>query len=368
MQYTAHHGSNFAAKVGETGVIGALDVDGCLATREPSATELTVRKEIRRLVEKRSALALVSARTPELMMSQRCFDLSKRYVGRVKSHDLLTSVKYLHLTDPPAIASLGCGVYLRNGDHYLADEEYRNSLGGKAWYPRTLALAKRLLGTEVVEAALAPHESVGKFETGEANVLPLDFRIELLFKGKEGLALCGELRQGLQKVRSGLFKDEPELAELAYNIEVSDESSPSRELYRRYLTPTLAPKECMLNQLVNGASEVNHLRRQDISIIVIDDSLTGLKAGCLGGHHEAGVVHFIPCGSELGRHIHNREDAFADVSIEWLHRSFVRIDKGRYSFTPGMEYSKRTIVFGDEAYSGLTAPESVLACVEEYMP
>ncbi|MBX4192110.1 hypothetical protein KW798_01355, partial [Candidatus Parcubacteria bacterium] len=239
------------------------------------------------------------------------------------------------------------------------------------WRPRMLTLLYKALGAKVMERYLAPHELVQNFITGRSNVLPLDYRIQLDFAGKEGLEKRGELRQKLQLIESGEEGySEADRLLIKENLMVIDESSLIRQKYTTYLVPRYAPKESMLNQIVAGATDANEMYPHEVSLFVIGDSLTDLRAGCLGGDSRADVTFFVPCGSELGRYLFNREEMFVDVSISWVHDSFEEIEPGVLRFTPEFGYSKRTIIFGDVvfAHMNLTAPESVLACMEEYLP
>lgn len=413
-----YQSASFLEKFIETGTIFLTDLDDTHATRGSSDQELDDRAAVRSFLDERGWVSgAVTARTPGLVMSSDVFEASRANGYQELQPHCGVDASGKHIYVPPEglrrfahsqnwdfIGSLGWGVYPRNGHGYLVDEEFDNILnydhagyrpaavgpGGAfqldqhvPWRQAALALL-----TEHAPKAGEPHwpqesvkhywglsplESVENYWNGKTDVAPLPYRIQMSFKGVEGLERLRKLKEILEVRR---FAGDRIAARMALVDESKPDEDPRKSTYTVYLLPWRARKEAMIQWFTMKSLEAARQRVPDFSIknfLYAGDTPTDLRAG-LYARSDGPMKFLLATGSRLADYIVNKRMYYGEEPLDFLWESSRRPKsrlaktgkKGVYDFkVPGRPWTN-TLVIGTERYRAMTPPGSVRAFLEEF--
>jgi len=352
-----------------------LDLDGSFAAGRPS-----LRAKVRAALESIGVVLFCTARTPELVMSRRSYELSKLagfYRPEPRGFDS-GGIEYdkpldqlpREEVDPDVILAFCEGIYIRSREGaYLPDLEYERTyldpvdsegrlLGGRPW---------REIGLELVDKVgltphLAPHDKEGAYEAGKANVAPTKFRIQLDFKGPDAVE---------QKYKALCAINAHATGPCAGRIEGVDESKPSdlpqHNKATLYVVPPQARKENMINYVLRRVCRNIFVDISDMRGVIFGDTLTDYYAMCYAGWN-AGFDGVLAGGSRLAKPIEDKCD-FAGVNLRHMHNALASTSRlGEYEFVNPLarggwmkEGHKRNIYNGDYAFAGTTGVETLAA-------
>lgn len=386
--------ASFIHKLQETGTVFLTDLDGTHATALGSLRELEDRAAVRKFLDEKNFVSgAVTARTPALVMSSSVYR-SSRELGHpeLEPHcglDMHGNRVYVPPEELPffaysqdwdMIASLGYGVYPRNGHGYLMDREFDNLLN----YDYVARQPARR-GYEPLpwrQAALAfiagvwPHardyfaaiEFSHNYREGKTDVMPLPYRIQLEFKGSEGLERMRELRAIIRRQK---FENDPVALRMAVIDESKPNTDPDKSKYTLYLVPWAARKERMINHFVSKATAAAN--RGLKNLFYAGDTPTDLRAG-LYARGDGPLTFLLATGSLLAPYLIEQQRHYGEEPLDFIWESLKRptsrlsktAKKGVYTFKVQTRPWTNLIVIGDERYPGTTAPGSVLAFLEEF--
>ncbi len=334
-----------------------LDLDG---TDDGTEGE---REAVDCLAREQGSLIYGSARTEELMMSDEEYALSVERYGFTRPRSLKSvSAYYQNQTDPHAMCPFGGIPHLlqKNGG-FDADDEYAELAGMKDWYKDTRLALARLDNDLKIQNALASIEDAENYRAGTADVMPLPYRIQLDFRGRDAELQMLEVRN---RITSSMV-----LVGLPRNVRFVDESNPAHERCTLYLAPRFAPKGRSVSFLLRKAAKVADVPLASRSIDMAGDTFTDLSM--LGALPEASDVRFLLAGgSRLAPHFtpgHERYGTpFAGKPTKGLCARLQPLGPpGIYSLRLPGAYAPRTFVNGDEAYPGLVGAASVKQFLSE---
>lgn len=395
--------ASYLDKLRETQTLFLTDLDGTFATRLSTTGELGDRAAVRRYLDRHGFVAgAVTARTPALTMSTAIYHAScKNGFTEAEPHWGIDQDKkrifvpleelpfFAHSLDWDMVAGMGSGVFPRNGQGYLLDREFDNILNydyagyrPAVYGPKQLPkLEEHVPWRQAALAFLADNwkqahdhfsalESSENYREGKTDVEPLPYRIQLGFKGVEGLARLRGLKDIIRERKSA---QDP----IAMRMAVADESKPNDDLeqatYTLYLMPYAARKERMINHLIVRSAAAAHVPLAKLRLFYAGDTPTDLRAG-LYASGGAPLTFLLATGSILGPYLLERRPYFGNESLGFLwesnqrvKRRFAKTDqKGVYTFKVSGRRWVNTIVIGDEKYPGMTPPGSVRAFLEEF--
>lgn len=376
--------SVFMRRVEETGRMAFLDIDGT------TTGDTWVRSEVREFFEERAAVAFVSARTPELIMSHAVWSRSyeqgtffrpapKPQVvgGAWEFCPIEQLIEFKHLLDTPAILSFGVGNFFRTSDgSYVRDEAYHRLLGGDDWRH---SVALPFLQSEVDhEGELLSHLTIlckdNSHDLGRADVAPPDFRLDFNFDSLEAkLALTKRIRA---MARGGVVHNGVAVprSAIAAGIKVVDESHPELSRFTAYLVSKPAVKEKLLRRVIEQACFFSNRPRRELEVFIAGDTLTDFRAGLLAGWameaHAIRGTFFLAGGSRLAPYLVGEQKGmpFAGESLEWARK---RLQEAMPGNQPGVYYFRapwggnefRRVIIADEAFPGTIAAESLAAYI-----
>jgi len=354
----------------ESSFLSVVDLDGTFAAGDPA-----VRKKVRAMLESMGAFVFCTARTPELVMSRRSYELSKSLAGFTRSEptwlvsdgvrfDAPLDTLPADEKDPDAILSFGQGIYIGGLGHeqsgarpYFCDQEYRyryldpvdsngNLLAGKPW----LAHMRELL------------QELNLQETRFDNVDETDFRTQVDFYGKDAVIKKYEALAAIEaKVPQALRG----------RLEGVDESKPSDDPEKNRATlyglPPQIRKENMINYALSQACRAIGRSVGSISGLIIGDTLTDFYAACHAGW-DADMTGIIVGGSRISKCIEEKTN-FAGVDLRRWHAQLEPTGRrGFYTFNnPAARGGwikngpTRLVVLGDQAYPGTIGSETIEA-------
>jgi hypothetical protein len=392
--------TNVGLKLSQTGTIVLSDQDGTRtynSTHVHSAKELKDRAAECELTQKKGVVTgTVSARTLGLTISEAARLASRKYgfdepeprwrktkTGRYTYVDPAKVPFFRDSLDRDISAGFGSGIILRNSEGYMVDWEYDYLLNhdhqaGNPEKPNPMPWRQALFGLLVelfplVHEHLAPIEYLSNYEKRLTNVAPLRYRIQLIFKGKEGLEKMKQLQEVIQEKTI-------EGNRLLQRIAMVDEShpkpnDPEHSVYTLYLIPYAARKENMINWLVGRCAKAAGMETKNLKLFYAGDTLTDLRAGLYGGG-DADTTFLLATGSRVAPYILNRLPMFGNEPLDFLWSSGRRPDdrlrptdeKGIYTFNlPGGFKKPNRVIIGDERYPNMTPPGSVHAFLHEYL-
>lgn len=388
--------TSYIGKLQETKTIVLTDLDGTFATKESGLLERQDRKAVRKFLKQKSFVAgAVTARTPSLTMSCKTFDASRQagtvaeepHCGFDASHRrVYVPLEELpfneHCLDWDAVAGVGSGILLKRNKGYRIDHEldlmlkYDYAKGqtlpaGKepmAWREAALLMLRDIWPE--VGASLAPIEFSQNYRSGVTDVMPLPYRLQLHFHGRQGLERLTWLKE---KIRWRKFSSDPVAMRIATVDESRPQPNPEKSAYVLYLMPHHTRKEKLINRLLERSAVAAGLNVGEVKIFYAGDTPTDLRAGLYA--NGAGKLTFLlAAGSPLMPYLLERRPCFGGESLEFMwyansktkHRFAPTNERGVYTFRVSGRPWTNTIVLGDERYPGTTAPGSVLAFLEEF--
>lgn len=352
----AYANSVLVGRLSDTGHVTVLDLDG---TNDGSPES---RAEVDDVARQRGAIVYASARTEELMMSDREYALSVERYGfsRPRSHKPVHT-HYQSQIDPDAMCPFGnVPQLLQKGGGYASDQDYLDLSGMKDWYWSTRRALVELDGDLKISNALASIEDERNYASGVADVIPLKFRIQLDFLGRTAFDDMMDIRK---RITSSMV-----LFGMPRNVLLVDESNPAKERFTLYLVPRYAPKGRSVDRMIRKAVGFQSMPLSEITFDAAGDTFTDMSMlSALPG--VKGSRFLLSGGSRLASHYTMGHDLFgtpfASVRTRAICRRLTatRIP-GVYDFSmPGQP--PRTFVNGDIRYPGLVGSESVRAFMED---
>ncbi len=363
-------------RTAETLFWSVVDLDGTFAAGDPAA-----RLKARRMLESVGALLFCTARTPELVMDARAFELSRSLAGFTRSaptslvsdgvyyDDPLTALP-ADQKNPDAILAFGQGIYVgglaaeaSGCGPYFVDTEYKDRyldpiasdgtlLAGTSWYELALGLIREL----GLEKNLVVYKNVDR----------PDFRLELKFSGPDAV---------VQKYKALELINANKKGPLVGRLEGVDESKPSEtpdeSQATLYAMPPVARKEDMVNYVLNRICRSLKVDTSQMSGLIIGDTLTDFYSACYAGW-DADFTGMIVGGSRISKCIEEKAN-FAGVDLRHMHSALIPTDRaGFYKFINPLRRggwikkgSTRTVILGEQAYPGTVGAETILAYLEE---
>jgi hypothetical protein len=377
-------------------------------------------KQFRENVRRIGAIGCaITARTGGMVLSERGlraaqakgFDEPEPHCGKNADGkhvfvDMQTLPFYQHCLDWwDIICSFGSGIIVRHEDGHAPDQVYDQLLKFDWLKPvkhRNGALARaRNSGSDGGYRSLLQYQDVPEWRVaaltflrdlypdigrhmsriestlnylrGDADNAPLRARIQLEFKGKEGLERMLWL---MERIKEERYKSNP----LACRLRCVDESKvnwvdPEHSEYVLYIVPDKARKENLLNWILRGAAHAADRPTSSIRLLYGGDAFTDFRAGLYGGG-DAQTSFLLSPGSPLAPAILERKKTYGSDSLAFLYKS-ESYPQDRLQPIPGRpgEYLFRVstrgrycnhLVIGDIVYSDLTPPEAMAQFVEDY--
>lgn len=315
--FAPYLGCDLAQDVKKTRRIFFCDFDNTLMVKNTSQ-EIVTRRSVWQWMLQSGGLVGISARMPEMMMDKDHLEASRAFgflrpephwsldeSGLYVSGDLTSDPRAEGCLNAPAIASFGSYLLLRHGDHYLIDAEHAE--GVKHWRQQMLARIAKSDAASQLLGAFAPIDDPANYLAGKADVYPPECRITLLFGT---LAEKNDAKEFLFKLEgSGNF------------FRIVDESKQAVDRYVIYLVPREATKERMLDRIVSKMVEEVQVPSRNLSVVIIGDHITDLRAGLFGGM-DAQCTFILIKGSPLAPYISprgtRRGEPFAGEATDWI--------------------------------------------------
>lgn len=381
-------GSALVEKVRSSRVVNVFDIDGTLAMGgTPTEVELLARKESRRHASKLGASVFISARTPELIMTNGEYYRSiymghfDRMPARVGTHRALGDMKFEvalerlpefgSVTGADAIASMGVGILIAQGGGYMLDREYETTALGKfvgnKWRQRVIKQISDVNNDELndIVGALAPIEFGKCYELGEVDVTPLPYRVQLDWTGKGAARMKCRVKRRLERV----FERRP-----ALNVRFVDESNPTRGRYTLYLLHAAMRKERMLERILSSILVHTHMRPSDITLNIFGDTFTDLRQLYAGGtnfgkrHGGTVKMNFVLVGgSRLSDPISRGARTFGGEDLTWLYGLLEKTDMPGVCNVniPSAPPGTRRFFLCDDMFPDMPGPQSIQRFFEE---
>jgi hypothetical protein len=380
-------GSDLAERAKDQLWLNFVDIDGTMTSSEdnPTEEEIRARREARRLLNARGPVVFMSARTPELMMSSALLCASREhgftrpaphwgYDGQGKRcYVPLESVrKFEACQDAEALCPFGSVTTLRHkSSYYVPDIERMNALAD--WRDEIVAFL-RFIDRDDILPYLADIDDPRNYHAGEADVYPLEYRIQLQWIGGAALSQKQRAKRRIRYWQERLAREADTPWRALRDIHIVDESKPNdnpqAERSVIYLVPRRAKKEHMLDDILKKTVEEICVASQQFRLFVTDDTMTGLRAGILGGLN-AKVEFLVPGRSRLTPYLKRgspwRGKPFMGESTAWLTQAMKPTDRaGEYIVESRFGRPARTVTLADEAFPGLTGPESICEYLEYF--
>lgn len=391
--------ATFVSKLRKSGVIIASDFDGTQTSgaEVPSASEFADRARGLAIAHQMGAVTLaVTARTLGLTMSQRLYDSSvakgfeelpphwhkNPVTGKYEYIDLAEVLFFADNLDWDISAGFGSGIAVKNGDAYLVDTVYETLLRND-WskaQPDPEPVPWRLAALMFISAYcpdvrrfMSHNEFVDHYHKGDANVAPLNYRIQFNFGGSHGYGKMLELKSIVEQKR---HEGDP----LALRLQMVDESKlhedPEKCMYVLYWVPWQGRKENMINRVLVQAAQAAGRNVESVRLFYAGDTLTDLYAGLWGGDTQ--TTFLLATGSRLAPYLIERRGSYGaeDLSRLWAnpqkgrkdHRLMPTGEKGVYKFVHKIRGGRvNTVVIGDEKYPECTPPGSVAQFLDEFL-
>jgi hypothetical protein len=360
--------SSFADRFFDTKRLCVFDLDNTLATANPTPDERRARAGLLKAL-KASGIPFVfsSARSPELMMSERAYLASRRsgfdrplpHRGERRADGsrayapLETLPEFENLLDPDAIIGFGAGIYVYAHDRggYFTDEAFESQFG-RNWRGRTLDLLEQISIDGDLVRALPPLEFETGFAAGATDVFPLPNRIQLEFRGSDAAA----------RLTDAKFR----IGSLIESVEIVDESKPLAGHYIAYLVPRGASKRGSLEWLIDRLCTATGARKEELSLFVAGDAMTDVETcGVAAG---AGLTFVLAGRSPLGPCFTRGADSgFAGEQFRRIKELLRPTDREGIFRFEGANAAARTFVISDHAREYASPPESVMPHFQEWL-
>lgn len=239
--------------------------------------------------------------------------------------------------------STGTRIMVRQTDgSYVPDSAYENR-GGALGRWRDTAM-EALIALDIPGAEPAPIEFEANYERGASDVFPPDRRIQVDFDGEHSKITWMRAARTLRW----------------HDIRITDDSSPTHERYKVFLTPRKLSKAHAVERIVARLGEELRAERERFSILAVGDSFPDLKMGLLGAMG-ADVTLLLVGGSRLATTLVDPDaDAFAGENLTAIRQRLTPVgDTGWYHFRPVCGGGSRSLIVGDEAFPGTEAVGTV---------
>lgn len=372
----------------DLGYVGVLDVDGTMMTDDmqngrATPEALAAAHFVRDYLDDNGTFTVASAQTAEMLMSCAYHEESVRN-GFTRLRPLLggkpgkrTYVKpetidcRVPFTDPKAIMSMGTGCHFLQPDGWYREHRaYKRRLGIN-WRADALNFVRLVRNPlqEDYERYLAPIESEENYRAGRTDVMPLEYRIQFVFKDR---ATKDRVKNEMQKALLGLRQIAPkpreslveEFGDIHLNLRIVDESDESVGKLQFYLMPRYASKEEMVDETLAILSRGEMIE----DLLIAGDQYPDLRAGCYAGR-ALRATFLLVGGSPLSPYF-DRADSRFGLQHVGENLRFIT-DNLNPTGRPGFEMLERAgvpmrmFVNGAVAYPGLTGPETIAAFLKD---
>jgi hypothetical protein len=349
---------------GRAARLACLDIDSTLTGPADLADRVRSRLE-----SAGYAVAFVTSRTEEMIMSSRAYQLSTA-PGLQRLPPKLGSAGGRRVYVPPetvlpgglldgeiVAGSSGTRILVRGDDGaYRPDPVYEERMGAdpEGWRATALALV-RTLQREGIGAEPAPIDRPEAYETGETDVYPPLYRVQVNFPSlAEKARFLMALHAARVAGRAG-----------ARAVRITDDSNPLHGRIKVFLTPRRAAKVHAVERMVAALCAAVGVARDGFELFFTGDSFPDLAMGMFGGLG-ARATFLLAGGSRLVTPmVGATETDFAGEPVAAFRRRLRSGDRpGIYRFTLPLGFGTRTVIVGDEMYPGTSEVETVARYVE----
>lgn len=376
------------------GFVGVFDVDGTLLTKAmEDGTEtpesLAAAQFVRDYVDDNGTFTVASAQTAEMLMSSDYHETSVRN-GFTRLPPLLggksgkrfyvkpeTIAFRVPFTDPKAIMSMGTGCHFLQPDGWYREHRTYKRRLGLNWRENALKFVRLIRNPlkEDFERYLAPIESEENYRKGLTDVMPLEYRIQFVFKDRGTKdRVKNEIQAallGLQQISrlSGITLANSEslveeFGDILHNLRIVDESDDNVGKFQFYLMPKYASKEEMVDETLAILSHGEMIE----DLLIAGDQFPDLRAGCYAGR-ALRATFLLVGGSPLAPHF-DREDArfgqqHVGGDVRFITNNLSPSQRPGFEMLERAGVPMRMFVNGSVAYPGLSAPETIAAFLKD---
>lgn len=262
--------------------IAFLDIDSTM-----TGTKDTTNATRKTLEQDGYAIAYVTARTEEMLMSSTEYELSKKlgfkrpppHLGIFNGKRVYAKpelIEHVGLLDPDIIAgSTGTQILLHQSTGgYISDKDFEASFKEtpQEWRQYVWDLINSFNKFKK-KAFHAPNEIPSNYHDGLSDIYRPKYRISLLFQSaKEKTEFRSFIRQA--------FKNNPKFT----NIRITDDSEPKKDLHTLYITPKNAGKRKAVDQIIKMVTGKLAVPTSDLHVLIAGDGHSdldmGMKAAC----------------------------------------------------------------------------------------
>jgi hypothetical protein len=287
------------------------------------------------------------------------FDVNKKRVWQSQE----TLDEFSHVLDWDIISGVGSGILVKTSDGYHVDHSYEQRLGvSSTWRDDALKLLQAIDKNGDVLSLLAPIEFEEKYKNREVDIYPRPYRVQLDFRGAQGLEMKQEVARRIIEIRR---RGSLEMRNFARDIVLLDESNPQEDTFTLYIIPKRGTKDRAMDHILKSVADAAHVQTKDLEILYAGDTMTDFRAGFVGGI-DADVTFLLVGGSRMTPYLYGDKKGkpFAGESLAWIqHKLTHEISPGVFTFE-GSLGKTRTIVIGDIAFPSTHGPETIAVWLE----
>jgi hypothetical protein len=371
--------------------VAFFDIDSTITGDTESTNE--VRKQLESLGY---VVCMVTSRTEEMVITENKREQSPT-IARPKPHLGKDDSQNRIYVDPGTIepagvlnahivaGSTGSGGQLieQIDGSYIRDSRFEAKMKAEsdAWRSGVTKLIEFVNNDEQL-CQLIPIESVEKYDEGETDVYPPNFRIQVDFPTISAKQRFQEKVLELKQAnRNDLFELglDASAIENLFNVRITDDSKPKGEKYSAYLTPAKGNKMRAEEEIVNNICDQVGIKRNELDLLIAGDSFPDLGMGLYGGLGTH-ATFILAGGSRLTDDLtrpslHGEDITFAGEGLNAIRRRLKPdADKpGYYTFRqPGIlnvpahdqPIHDRTVVILDEVFPGKVTSDSILSYLQ----
>ncbi len=362
--------------------IAFWDIDSTITHEDSKVTA----KLMREASNKGFVVIFVTSRTEEMTMSDEARKKSKD-MYRPEPHMQKTADQRQIYVDPSGkepegtidvfgvAGSTGSAIYMRQADGSFQKDsahEKKMNVNKDSWRKSVLKLVD-LINQDEKLCELIPIEYPDRYWSGETDVYPPDFRIQLKFRSAEAEnKFRNKLLQIKLNGRMEDFSDDEWM--VISNLRYTGDSKPSMENYSGYLAPAKGNKARAAETVFDGIFQEIYkvdveIKKSDFEVLFAGDSFPDLAMGLFGARGCRGKFVIVG-GSRLTRlMIEEKIKTFVNEKIGAIKHRLGLTDKiGIYNFRQPLATgdSSREVIIGDVAYPGKFGPQTILEVLKQF--
>lgn len=342
--------------------IAFLDIDLTM-TGSPKTTNAT-----RKILEIQGyAVAYVTSRTAEMLMTNKSYKLSKKHgfsrpqpkLGRMKDKYInlpIESIEPEGLLNPDVIAgTTGAHIMLKQTDgSFITDQSYINEhimVNAQDWRKEMLEYISEF-NKDGVKAFFELYEDPQNYINGLTNIHMPDYRIVLKFQSNQHKR---NFRSYIHKIRTSL--------NTPLNLRLIDDSNPEKEQHILALTPKNASKTYAVDHIIDQIVLHTGVELSELNVLIAGDSFPDLEMGFKSANGTK-VTFLLVGGSRLSHALTciDKHEAYDDLIGEVKQCMHALTNKGYYRHH---DHTNRHFIVCDEACRGKTAVESLYYLLPE---